>query len=365
MSHHRDDSSLGINGDGDSGAELCLEPPADAGVDPPEDDPTTAAHVTRRAEALVASLLDGDAEARAAVDGLGTEVQRGIARRTTRVHGAVIQAAGRSARGGSVAETLEALHHCLEGLDPGRYNLAGEGWSRLLARLPGVRTPLERYFRRFEGARDRLTELVRTLETGRLMLWRDNITLADDQTALRGEARDLAMTTAVVRQADQRLAECAAREAPQRREIIEQELLLPLRQRLVDLQQQRAVAEQALLALEVTVRNNRELIRAIDRARDNTVTAVHVAMAAALALTNRRLALDAVVQGAGVESASGPAAASMTDVAGAVRRGLVTLTEVSRYRDRALPQVQERIRALEQALPQDSPSVPPNDGDGS
>ena len=361
----RSEACPDVDGGAENGTELHLEPPADAGVGEPGDDPTTAADVTRRAEALVASLLEGDAQARAAVDGLGDDVQRDIARRTIRVHGAVIQAAGRSDQGGSVAATLEALHHCLEALNPERYNLAGEGWSRLLARLPGVRTPLERYFRRFEGARDRLTELVRTLETGRLMLWRDNITLRDDKAALQEEASELAMTTAVIRKADERLAESAARAAPQRRAMIEQELLVPLRQRLVDLQQQRAVAEQALLALEVTVRNNRELIRAIDRARHNTVAAVHVAMAAALALTNRRLRMHSVVQNAGVESPGGLAGASMVDVAQAIGRGVATLTEVLGYRDRALPQVRERIQALEQMLPQDSSSVPPNGGNGS
>lgn len=363
MSHQRDSSS-GADGTSDSSTDLRLDPPADAGVDAPEDGLDSAAEVARRAEALVSSLLNGDAEARAAVDGLGADVQRVVARRATRVHGAVIQAADRSAQGGSVAQSLEALHDCLEGLDPSRYDLAGEGWSRLLARLPGVRTPLQRYFRRFQGARERLTELVRTLETGRLMLWRDNITLADDQAALRQEARELALTIAVLRQADDQVGDAAVRAAPQRRETIEQELLSPLRQRLVDLQQQRAVAHQALLALEVTVRNNRELIRAIDRARDNTVAAVHVAMAAALALTNQRLGLDAVVQSAGVESTPRPATASMADLRQAISRGVATLTDVRGYREQALPRVRERIQALGQALPQDSSPAPPTSGDG-
>src|SRR5690606_42135790 len=54
-----------------------------------------------------------------------------------------------------------------------------------------------------------------------------------------------------------------------RRSFMEEELLFPLRQRILDLQQQLAVSQQGILALEVVIRNNRELIRGV-RSEEHT-----------------------------------------------------------------------------------------------
>ena len=46
---------------------------------------------------------------------------------------------------------------------------------------------------------------------------------------------------------------------------IQEELLFPLRQRTQDLQQQLVVNQQGFLAMEIIIRNNKELIRGVDR----------------------------------------------------------------------------------------------------
>ena len=47
---------------------------------------------------------------------------------------------------------------------------------------------------------------------------------------------------------------------------IKEELLFPLRQRIMDLQQTLNVNQQGILTIEVIIRNNRELVRGVDRA---------------------------------------------------------------------------------------------------
>ncbi|CAM3994217.1 hypothetical protein VRRI112168_09685 [Vreelandella rituensis] len=97
---------------------------------------------------------------------------------------------------------------------------------------------------------------------------------------------------------DRRLQDAiAARDADDpRRRFLEEELLFPLRQRIVDLQQQLAVSQQGVLALEVIICNNRELMRGVDRAINVTVSALTVAVtvAMAMAMANQRLVLDRV-----------------------------------------------------------------------
>ena len=73
-----------------------------------------------------------------------------------------------------------------------------------------------------------------------------------------------------------------------RREFVEEDILFALRQRTLDLQQQLAVNQQGVLAIEIIIRNNRELIRGVDRALDVTISALQVAVTVALRSPTRR-----------------------------------------------------------------------------
>ena len=57
---------------------------------------------------------------------------------------------------------------------------------------------------------------------------------------------------------------------------VTEEILFPLRQRIMDMQQMVVVNHQGIVAMEVVKRNNKELIRGVDRARTVTVTALRI-----------------------------------------------------------------------------------------
>ncbi len=73
---------------------------------------------------------------------------------------------------------------------------------------------------------------------------------------------------------------------------MQNDLLFPLRQRIQDLQQQLPVNQQGLLTTELVIRNNRELIRGVNRALNVTVYALQVAATSALALANQKIVLE-------------------------------------------------------------------------
>ena len=75
---------------------------------------------------------------------------------------------------------------------------------------------------------------------------------------------------------------------------IEEEILFPLRQRIQDLQQQLVVNQQGFLAIEMIIRNNKELVRGVTRALNVTMSALQVAATLALALANQRIVLEKV-----------------------------------------------------------------------
>ena len=62
----------------------------------------------------------------------------------------------------------------------------------------------------------------------------------------------------------------------------------------MDLQQQLAVNQQGVLATALIIRNNRELVRGVDRAIDVTISALQVAVAVAMAVAHQKVVLDKV-----------------------------------------------------------------------
>ncbi|MDI5920907.1 toxic anion resistance protein [Halomonas sp. LR5S13] len=332
------------------------------------DDPSLAA----RADAFVDELVaGGDADAlarqRRAIDELGLELQQQAAHQSAMLQTPLRQLAHHGDEGGPVAKALVDLRGRMQELDPARHRLSPRPLDRVLALLPGASSRLQRYFRKFETAQQALDAIIVDLEGGRDMLHRDNLTLADDQQSLRESLDQLERQVALGRLIDERLQTAIARrdeEDPKRR-FLEEELLFPLRQRIVDLQQQLAVSQQGVLALEVIIRNNRELIRGVDRAINVTVSALTVAVTVALAIANQRLVLDRVEalnattsemiggtaralrqQGVDIQQRASSAMLDMEALEQAFGEVMGAIDDLSRYRREALPRLDDQIDRL-------------------
>lgn len=357
-----------------SPSELSLPPIEEIAreIVPPQpeevpEDPELAA----LADAFVRDALAADEAGfhrqREAVDTMGIELQRQAAWRSEMLQAPIRKLAHQGDEGGPVAKALLELRGKMQELDPARQRLSGDGLSRALAFLPGVGKPLQRYFQKYEKAQDALDGIIKDLEGGADMLRRDNLTLADDQQSLRAILGQLARQVELGRLIDRRLAceaASAALPAP-RRAFVEEELLFPLRQRIVDLQQQLAVSQQGVLALEVVIRNNRELIRGVDRAINVTVSALNVAVTVALGLANQRLVLDRVsslneatsaliagtaqalrTQGVEIQTRAASTSLDMAQLEQAFADVLGAIDDLSRYRREALPKLDAQIDRL-------------------
>lgn len=304
---------------------------------------------------------------REAVDTMGVELQRQAAWRSEMLQAPIRKLAHQGDEGGPVAQALMALRDKMQDLDPARQTLSGDGLSRALSFIPGVGKPMQRYFQKYEKAQDALDAIIRDLQAGADMLRRDNLTLADDQQSLRAILAQLERQVELGRMIDRRLArEATATGLPAaRRAFVEEELLFPLRQRIIDLQQQVAVSQQGVLALEVVIRNNRELIRGVDRAINVTVSALNVAVTVALGLANQRLVLDRVAalndttsaliagtaqalrtQGVDIQKRAASTMLDMGQLEQAFADVIGAIDDLSRYRQEALPRLDAQIDRL-------------------
>ncbi|HBH35592.1 MAG TPA: toxic anion resistance protein, partial [Gammaproteobacteria bacterium] len=265
---------------------------------------TTDPELDQQAEDVVARILKTDInnagehkKTSTAIEQIGMDLQREAARRSAMLKQPLTKLMADSEEGGEVAKSLIDLKLQVEELDPAGVSF-DSGWAtRLLGYLPGVGTPVKRYFSRFENASTGIDAIINSLETGREQLKRDNITLTDDQAAMRALTLKLEKTVKLGQLIDQRLqseleSEILA-DSPQYKFIAE-ELLFPLRQRIQDLQQQLLVNQQGYLTTEMIIRNNKELIRGVNRALNTTVSALQVAVTLAVALANQRIVLEKV-----------------------------------------------------------------------
>lgn len=337
---------------------------------PPVEDPELAA----LAESFVHQVLADDPAGpaahghREAVDGMGAEVQREAAHRSAMLRVPIRKLAHQGDEGGPVAQALMQLRGTMAELDPNRQDLSEGPVARVLARLPGFGSRVQRYFHKFETAQEMIDGIIKDLQGGREMLRRDNLTLAEDQQAFHAMLDRLRRQIDLGRLIDGRLV-AAAQGLPQddgKRVFIEEELLFPLRQRVIDLQQQLAVSQQGILALEVIIRNNRELIRGVDRAIDVTVSALNVAVTVAIALANQRLVLDRVEalntttsdliagtsralrsQGVEIQNRAASSVLDMQKLEQAFTDVLGAIDEVGRYRREALPKLDAQIDRLD------------------
>jgi uncharacterized protein YaaN involved in tellurite resistance len=361
-----------MNQPADDNRRLSLPPVEDIAASVTSESADSDPELEAMANRFVTDILAaGDQEAlarqRQAVDEMGLELQQQAAHRSAMLQTPLRQLAHQGDEGGPVAKALNDLRGRMEGLDPSRHRLAPSAFDRVVAIIPGLDSRLQRYFRKFENAQQALDAIIDELESGRDMLYRDNLTLNDDQQTLNKILSELNRQVALGRLIDQRLQEeiRTLDDTASQRQFIEEELLFPLRQRIVDLQQQQAVSQQGVLALEVIIRNNRELIRGVDRAINVTVSALTVAVTVAMGMANQRLVLDRIEalntttsqmiggtakalrqQGVDIQQRASSAMLDMQVLEEAFGDVMGAIDDLSNYRQQALPQLDEQIDRL-------------------
>ena len=339
----------------------------DQGADP---------ELEKKAEEIVDTLfaLDATDESErqrgiSAVENIAIQVQKQAVVDSEKLKDPVKKMAVRSEEGGQVANALVDLRVQVESLDPARFDFEAGWFTRIIGYLPGIGTPLKRYFSKYESAQTIINAIVDSLELGREQLKRDNITLSDDQTKMRESTNKLMRAITLAQIIDQKLEDKLQTEVLQddpKHSFIQEELLFPLRQRIVDLQQQLAVNQQGVLAMEIVIRNNKELIRGVNRALNVTIHALRVAVTVALALADQKIVLEKVqalsattsnliantaerlkTQGAEIHKDASSTKLDMKALESAFADIRDAMQDVAEFRRNALPEMKRNIETMD------------------
>ena len=261
----------------------------------------------------------------------------------------------------NIGEQLIELNKQMKDLDPSKVDFAKKGV------IGNLMNPVRKYFAKYEKAEVAISDIVQSLDKSSKILQNDNTTLLNEELYLREVTNKLLADIELGKQMDASIEsqiQTAEIEGVDQDKIdfVREEVLFPLRQRIMDMQQMIVVNQQGIVSLNVIRRNNKELIRGVNRAKNVTVSALRTGVMVASALYDQKIVMDKInilnqtteniisttsrmlkEQGSEIQKHSAETMISPEVLQNAFAEALQAINDVSTYKVQALPQMKETI----------------------
>lgn len=306
--------------------------------------------------------IEGRREIIQAVETLGQDITLQSSAKNEMLARRMMELTNEGGESGEVAQNLEELAIKMRDLDPSHVDFAKTG---LLAK---VFNPVRRYFRRYKTVDAEISDIVESLENGKATLKNDNVTLELEEDSMRSLTKQLNQQIELATDLDSYLSAAVEKAKAEgtsdetRIKFVEEEVIFPLRQKILDFQQLQTVNQQGIVSMNIIRRNNLELVRAVERAENVTVSALRVAATVAGALYNQRITLEKVntlnaatnemitstsrmlkEQGAEIQAKAVEANISTETLKQSFADTLQALEDISTYKQQALPRIKQTI----------------------
>ncbi len=296
-----------------------------------------------------------------AIEEFGTDVVRQSADKNALMKNRLGDLSRAGGETGAVAEGLARLSEQMKDLDPSGIDFFKTG------PLGKLFSPVRAYFNKYKTADTVIGEVMETLNKGAKVLKDDNTTLEIEQASMRDLTKQLNQKIVLGEELDAYLTaqiehQKAMNGDPERIQFLEEEILFPLRQRMLDFNQMLAVNQNGIIAMEVIRKNNYELIRSVNRAQTVTIAALNVAVTVAGALYNQKIVLEKVkvlnqatnhmiastsrmlnTQGTEIQRQAMDSNIQVETLKEAFQETLEALDSISQYKQKALPQMRTVI----------------------
>ena len=264
----------------------------------------------------------------------------------------------------SIGENLMELDMQMKDLDPSKVDFAKKGV------LGNLMNPVRKYFAKYEKAEVAISDIVQSLEKSSKILQNDNVTLLSEEDYLREVTNKILANIELGKQMDASIEaqiHKAEMEGVDEDKIafVKEEILFPLRQRIMDMQQMIVVNQQGIVSLNIIRRNNKELIRGVKRAQNVTVSALRTGIMVASALYDQKIVMDKIKilnetteniiestshmlkeQGSEIQKQSAETMISPEVLKASFAEAIQAIEDVSTYKQLALPKMKESIRTF-------------------
>lgn len=317
-----------------------------------------------------AGLVEVRTKTRGSLEGFGNRLQEESASKGALLSKSIRDISAKGQDGGPIATALVDLSMELDELDPAKFDLSPGFVGRMFGWLPFVGNPAKRYFLKYESAEDVIDGFMESLRSGKATLAHDNIDLELSQDQMRKLTIRLEDSIQLGQLIDARLKQGLDEDDlmdDEKRKFIMEELQFPLRQRIMDLQQQLVVNKQGVVAMELIIRNNKELMKGVDRCLNVTITAMRVAVTVAMALANQKIVLEKIAKvtqvtnkfiaytsnelktvGTEIHKQASSASLDINVLKQAFADIRDAMEDISTYRQKALPDMAQKILEMDQ-----------------
>ena len=261
----------------------------------------------------------------------------------------------------NIGDKLSELNIQMKDLDPSKVDFTKKGV------FGDLFNPVRKYFSRYQKAETAISQIIASLDNSSKVLQNDNTTLVAEENYLREVTKKLMADIELGKQMDESI-EMQIQKAeidgvdPEKISFVKEEVLFPLRQRIMDMQQMIVINQQGIVSLNVIRRNNKELIRGVHRAKNVTVTALRTGVMVASALYDQKIVMDKInilnettgniiesrshmlrEQGAEIQKSSAEAMIDPQILQNSFAEALQAIEEVSNYKQQSLPKMKETI----------------------
>lgn len=261
----------------------------------------------------------------------------------------------------NISDKLMELNKQMKDLDPSKVDFTKKGV------LGNIMNPVRKYFAKYEKAESAITDIVASLDKSSKVLQNDNTTLLNEENYLREVTNKLLADIELGKQMDASIEaqiQSAEIEGVDEDKIafVREEILFPLRQRIMDMQQMIVVNQQGIISLNVIRRNNKELIRGVKRAQNVTVSALRTGVMVASALYDQKIVMEKInilnqtteniiestshmlkEQGSEIQKHSAETMISPEVLKASFAEAIQAIEDVSTYKEQALPKMKETI----------------------
>lgn len=261
----------------------------------------------------------------------------------------------------NIGENLLELNNQIKDLDPSKINFAKKGV------LGNLMNPVRKYFAKYEKAETAISDIVQSLDKSSKVLQNDNTTLLNEENYLREVTKKLLADIELAKKMDDSI-EAQIQNAEiegideEKIKFVREEILFPLRQRIMDMQQTIVVNQQGIVSLNVIRRNNKELIRGVKRAQNVTLSALRTGVMVASALYDQKIVMDKIniindtteniiestshmlkEQGSEIQKHCAETMISPEVLKASFSEAIQAIEDVSTYKEQALPKMKETI----------------------
>lgn len=262
----------------------------------------------------------------------------------------------------AIADQLLSLKVRVDELNPAGLNLEAGFFGRLLQKVTGS-SSLNKYVTKFQSTSTVIEAIVRNLDHGAISLLEQNHIFFDDKKRYMEASAALTEKTAIMLQADEKVkAMIEAELDPEKKKFLQEEVLFVLEQHIQDIQQTNLASQQGILALNVLIKNNKELIRGVERTKNVTVVALNIGATIAVGLNQQKKVLDTVTainegtsdllltnsqllktQGAAIQKQASGAMLDINKLSEALNNTLAAIEDIETFKQKALPEMSQTI----------------------